>query len=173
MDKCIIAAVADDMAIGQNGTMPWHLSEDLKYFKRTTMSYPVIMGRATFQSLGKPLPGRKNIVISTTLPKVEGIEVVSSLEEAFHMLTDEPRVFIIGGASVYRQAIQEADTLYITHLHTTVKDADTFFPAIDSSVWRINSKSESFTDTESGIKFEFVTYSKKRLSEKGDRQQHI
>lgn len=162
MEKCLIVAVSDDMAIGRGGDMPWHLSEDLKYFKRVTMGCPVIMGRTTFESLGRPLPGRKNIVLSRreiSLP--EGVVRVGSLDEAYAAAGSAERCFIMGGASVYAQAIGDMDTLYITRIHTTVPDADTFFPPVDLSVWEEQSRSDTLTDERSGIRFEFVVYKRR------------
>lgn len=177
MKKCIIAAVADNGAIGVRGGMPWHISEDLKYFKRVTMGCPVIMGRTTFESLGKPLPGRLNIVLSRSRGDFpEGVVCVQSVEEAFRAaekalaemrsagsddeVTAEERCFIIGGAKVYAQLLDCADRLYLTRVHAAVGDADAFFPEIDTDVWREESCSETFTDPKSGIRFEFVVYSR-------------
>ena len=162
MEKCLIVAVSDDMAIGRGGDMPWHLSEDLKYFKRVTMGCPVIMGRTTFESLGRPLPGRKNIVLSRreiSLP--EGVVRVGSLDEAYVAAGSAERCFIMGGASVYAQAIGDMDTLYITRIHTTVPDADAFFPEIDLTLWKEQSRSDTLTDERSGIRFEFVVYKRR------------
>jgi len=158
MEKCLIVALADNRAIGRGGTMPWHISEDLKFFKKTTMSCPVIMGRTTFESLGRPLPGRRNIILSRTCGEISGAEVVSSLEEAYSLVKDEQKAFVIGGASVYGASLPEIDTMYITHLHTVVEDADTFFPEFDPAEWAESYRSETHTDTETGIRFEFVTY---------------
>ena len=163
MRKCIIAAVADNGAIGVRGGMPWHISEDLKYFKRVTMGCPVIMGRTTFESLGKPLPGRLNIVLSRSCGDFpEGVVCVQSAEEAFREAdrTGAEQCFIIGGAKVYAQLLDCADMLYLTRVHTMVGDADAFFPGIDTDVWREESCSETFTDPKSGIRFEFVVYSR-------------
>lgn len=163
MRKCIIAAVADNGAIGVRGGMPWHINEDLKYFKRVTMGCPVIMGRTTFESLGKPLPGRLNIVLSRSRGDFpEGVVCVQSAEEAFREAgrTGAEQCFIIGGAKVYAQLLDCADMLYLTRVHTMVGDADAFFPEIDTDVWREESCSETFTDPKSGISFEFVVYSR-------------
>ena len=163
MRKCIIAAVADNGAIGVRGGMPWHISEDLKYFKRVTMGCPVIMGRTTFESLGKPLPGRLNIVLSRSRGDFpEGVVCVQSAEEALREAgrTGAEQCFIIGGAKVYAQLLDCADRLYLTRVHTVVGDADAFFPEIDTDVWREESCSETFTDPKSGISFEFVVYSR-------------
>lgn len=159
MIVCMIAAVADNGAIGVHGTMPWHIGEDLKYFKRVTMGCPVIMGRATYESLGRPLPGRINIVLSrsrTDFP--ESVVCVNSADEALRVAerTAAEKCFVIGGGKVYSELLNRADKLYLTRVHTDVEDADTFFPVIDPSLWREESRSETMTDGKSGIRFEFT-----------------
>ncbi len=162
MEKCLIVAVSDDMAIGRSGDMPWHLSEDLKYFKRVTMGCPVIMGRTTFESIGRPLPGRKNIVLSRReIPLPDGVVRVSSVPEAYAAAEPSERCFIMGGASVYKEVLGEMDRLYITRIHTTVPDADAFFPEIDLTLWEERSRSDTLTDERSGIRFEFVVYKRR------------
>lgn len=161
MEKNIIAAVADDRGIGKGNMMPWHISEDLKYFKRITTGGTVIMGRKTFLSIGRPLPGRKNIVITrgdgSGLP--EGVAAAGSVEDALRLAEKEGRpCFVIGGGEIYRQAIQHADRLYITRVHTSIPDADTFFPEILPEHWEKISTSEKKTDPESGLSFEFAVY---------------
>lgn len=164
MEKCIIVAVADNNAIGKNNDLLWHISEDLKFFKRTTLGCPVIMGRRTFESIGRPLPKRLNIVVSRKgYDAPEGVMVVPSLEEAYALAesSESPqRVFVIGGGQIYAQAMSHADRLIITHVHTIIEDADTFFPVIDNSVWKAESRSEMQTDPETGWDFEFVEYVK-------------
>ncbi|MBO4585339.1 MAG: dihydrofolate reductase [Bacteroidales bacterium] len=163
MKKCIIVAVADNNGIGVKGDLPWHISEDLKYFKRTTRGYPVIMGRTTYFSIGKPLPGRKNIVLNLGGDDIPEVSCVYSFDEAYRVAeaTGADKCFIIGGASVYRAGMEDADLLYITHVHTEVKDADAFFPAIDPEIWEKLSSSPTYTDPETGFKFEFVVYIRK------------
>ncbi len=175
MEKCIIVAIADNNAIGRDNALLWHISEDLKFFKRTTSGCPVIMGRKTFESIGRPLPKRTNIVVSRGFDAPEGVEVVPSLEEAYraasaaisaasYVIPDpirNPRCFIIGGGQIYAQALKDADRLIITHVHTVIEDADTFFPVIDPSVWTPETRSELFHDEESGYDFEFVEYIKR------------
>jgi len=169
MEKCIIVAVADNWGIGVKGDLPWHLSEDLKYFKRITAGCPVVMGRTTYFSLPKhPLPGRRNIVLNLGGDPIPEVETVNSFDEAYALLEGEERCFIIGGASVYRAAVNDMDTLYITHVHTVVEDADAFFPVIDESLWYKESVSETITDAETGFRFEFVVY--KRLDGKEKRE---
>lgn len=164
MGKSIIAAVSDNSAIGRGNSMPWHISEDLKYFKRITSGGAVIMGRKTFLSIGKPLPGRLNIVITRGDMSVfpDGVLAVHSIEEAFSAAESSDRpCFVIGGGEIYRQALPYADRLYITHVHTTIPDADTFFPEISPEVWEKESSSPVSEDPETGLVFEFTVYRKK------------
>ena len=174
MEKSIIVAIADNNAIGRNNELLWHISEDLKFFKRTTLGCPVIMGRKTFESIGRPLPKRLNIVVSRSgYEAPEGVRVVASLEEAFDLagveilrsaqndIETSSRVFVIGGGQIYAQAISQVDSMVITHVHTVIEDADTFFPAIDPSVWVAAERSELQTDPETGYTFEFVKYVKR------------
>lgn len=197
MEKSIIVAIADNNAIGRNNELLWHISEDLKFFKRTTLGCPVIMGRKTFESIGRPLPKRLNILVSRSgYEAPEGVRVVASLEEAFDLAgveilrsaqndkesaqndkepaqndkhnvmpseveTSASRVFVIGGGQIYAQAISQVDSMVITHVHTVIEDADTFFPAIDPSVWVAAERSELQTDPETGYTFEFVKYVKR------------
>ena len=177
MEKCIIVAISDNNAIGKDNALLWHISEDLKFFKRTTLGCPVIMGRKTFESIGRPLPKRLNIVVSRGFDAPEGVTVVSSLDEAYRIAEKgmpttpdsssvipdpigNPRCFVIGGGQIYAQAIGHADRLVITHVHTVIEDADTFFPEIDPLVWQVEERSEIFHDDESGFDFEFVIYKK-------------
>lgn len=164
MEKAIIVAVADNWAIGKNNDLLWHLPDDLKYFKKVTLGSPVIMGYMTFKSLGsKPLPKRENIVISVFpwADAPEGITVVQSLDEAYKAAGDSEKCFVIGGGYTYREAMNSVDKLYITHVHTTIEDADTFFPEIDMKVWRVESKSETHTDEGTGYTFDFFVYVRK------------
>jgi len=160
MKKCIIVAVAENNGIGVKGALPWHLPGDLKYFKETTRGYPVIMGRTTYFSIGRPLPGRLNIVLNLGGDPIEGVSCVYSFEEAYAVAaaSGAEKCFIIGGASVYRAALPDMDTLYITHVHTVVEDADTFFPEINPQVWEEESRSEDVTDPESGVRYAFAVY---------------
>lgn len=174
MEKCLIVAAADDNAIGVRGMLPWHISEDLKYFKRQTSGFPVIMGRTTFESLGRPLPARKNIVMSRRGGPEGGAGVaggpgpasapvvrVASVEEAYRAAEPAGKCFVIGGASVYAALLGEMDRLYVTRVHTVVPDADAFFPEIDPMVWKEESRSEMMTDEKTGIEFEFIIYVKR------------
>ena len=177
MKKCIIVAIADNNAIGKDNALLWHISEDLKFFRSTTVGCPVIMGRKTYESIGRPLPKRLNIIVSRKgYDAPEGVVVVDSLEEAFAVAsatstlpsvlsseveTSPQKCFVIGGGQIYAQAMQIADEMVITHVHTVIEDADTYFPAIDPSIWQVAERSETHTDLETGYNFEFVTYTRK------------
>jgi len=163
MCKCLIVARAKDGAIGKDGALLWHLSEDLKMFKAVTMGCPVIMGRKTFLSIGKPLPGRLNIVLTRSWKDApEGITLASSLADAYDKCGDAEKCFVIGGGSVYAQALPEADMAYVTEIDAPCPDADTFFPELDPSDWEIQSRSGLKTDERSGLSYEFVVYSRRK-----------
>ncbi|SHO55624.1 type 3 dihydrofolate reductase [Vibrio quintilis] len=124
----MIAAMANNRVIGKENQMPWHLPADFAWFKECTMGKPVIMGRKTFESIGRPLPGRRNIVISRNAGFVsDGIEVTDSLEQAFSLVQDQEEVMIIGGGSLYRMALSQASKLYLTYIHADI-EGDTVFP---------------------------------------------
>lgn len=146
----IIAAVAQNGVIGDKNALLWHISEDMRFFKRTTSGHPVIMGRKTYESLGRPLPNRTNVVISRTQREIEGCTVVSSLEEAVALFPPEEEVFIIGGAQIYALALAIADRMYLTRVYHDYQ-GDTSFPEWDSDEWQLSNK-ESF---ERGEKFPY------------------
>lgn len=136
----VIVAMAENGAIGLNGDMPWQrgLPADLKHFKQTTMGYPIVMGRKTYESLPKrPLPGRQNIIVTrNTEYNSEGATVVHSLEDAMSSdVTENDRIFLIGGGELFSQCLDLADELHITIVHHSWEDADTFFPHLDIEVW--------------------------------------
>lgn len=131
----LIVAHAKNGVIGKNGTMPWHLSEDLKHFKAVTMGCPVVMGRKTHESIGRPLPGRRNVVISRNPDyQAQGCETVASLEAALDLLADAPKVFVIGGAQIYRQALEKCQSAWVTEIDLEV-EGDAFFPELDPIHW--------------------------------------
>ena len=165
MEKSLIVAVADNHAIGRKNALLWNLPGDMKYFRRQTTGNAVIMGWMTFQSIGRPLPRRHNIVISLfPWPDApDGVTVVDSLDAAFAAAeemasNDEEKAFVIGGAYTYAEAMDMVDTMHITHVHDAPEDADAFFPEIDPTVWEEESRSDLQTDPESGITYEFVVY---------------
>ena len=157
-EKCIIAAVADNNAIGRKNALLWSLPGDMKYFRETTTGYPVIMGWMTFKSIGRALPRRRNIVISE-FPWDDApsdVVVVKSLAEAFEAASDAGKCFVIGGAYTYAQALETADTLYLTRVHDAPSDADVFFPEVSEEKFELVSKSPLQRDEASGITYEFT-----------------
>lgn len=152
----LIAAVARNGAIGKDNALLWHLPEDLKFFKRTTLGCPVIMGRKTYDSIGRPLPGRRNIVITRQADwSASGVDTASSLTEALSLAADAPKVFIIGGAQIYEQALPLVQDIVLTEVDADY-DADAFFPAWDRSAFEETSRERHQTDT--GLAYAFVTY---------------
>lgn len=136
MTVSIIAAVAENGTIGDKNALLWHITEDMRYFRRVTTGHPVIMGRKTYESLGRPLPKRINVVISRQDLTIEGCEVVHSIEEALARFTDEEELFIIGGAQIYREALPLADRLYLTIVEHPY-EGDTAFPPYDPQAWQL------------------------------------
>ena len=160
MSRALTIVVAMDArrGIGIDNKLPWHLPEDLAHFKRVTLGHPIIMGRKTFDSIGRPLPGRRNIVITRNRDwRHEGVEVVYSLEEAVALAGIEA-ASIIGGAQVFAEALGLADRMIVTHIDK-VYDCDTFFPEIDSARWTAVS-SEPQRSAAEAVEFSFVTYDK-------------
>jgi dihydrofolate reductase len=155
----IIVAIAENNAIGKNNDLLWHISADLKYFKQITFGHTVIMGKNTWLSLRiKPLPNRKNIVISQTLSlNGENVFVARTIQEAIDICDCNTENFIIGGGKIYEQFLPVADKLYITHIHQSF-DADTFFPVIDTNRFILESQSPTFTDAKSNLNFSFSVY---------------
>ena len=152
----LIAAVARNRVIGANGKLPWHLPEDLKHFRKLTLGHPVIMGRRTWESLGKPLPGRENIVISRKPGyQAPGASVAATLEGAVALCSGETLAFVIGGAEIYAAALPLADGLVLTEIDEDY-EGDTRFPHWDRKAWRV-SQNETHTSS-TGVRFDFVLY---------------
>ncbi|MHA2940331.1 type 3 dihydrofolate reductase [Vibrio sp. RC27] len=155
----MIAAMAKQRVIGKDNSMPWHLPADFAWFKRCTMGKPIVMGRKTFDSIGRPLPGRKNIVISrnSTLD-IEGVSVVASIDEALTLLTDEPEVMIIGGGSIYASCLPLASKLYLTFIDADIS-GDTQFPEWGSE-WKESSREYYSVDEKNSYAMDFVILEK-------------
>lgn len=156
----IVVAMASNNAIGKDNQLLWHITEDLKFFKALTQGGTVIMGRKTYESIGRPLPNRRNIVVSRKASHIDDrVELYHSLEEAFQAASSDERIFIIGGGEIYQQALSFADTLHVT-LVSKSYEADTFFPTINNNEWKETER----VDHERGAAFEypfsFITYKK-------------
>ena len=157
----LIVAADENNAIGFQNKMLWHLPNDLKFFKNKTWGMPIIMGRKTMESLGKPLPGRHNVVISSQKDLIlTGATVVHDLNEA---LTEAEtanvnEIMIVGGGEIYKQAIEFADTIYLTRVHASVEEADTYFPVIDSALFELESNVDFYKDEKHLFDYSFQTW---------------
>lgn len=160
----LIVAIDQRGGIGKDNQLLWHLPADLKHFKAITSGHTVIMGRKTHESIGRALPNRRNIVLSRAMTSApDGCECVSSLEEALKRCQDEPKAFVIGGAEIYRLAIDKADELYITRVDT-LADADTFFPEFTTDEWELCSREEIPADDKNAFACAFERYTRRKQS---------
>jgi dihydrofolate reductase len=158
----LIVAASTNNVIGVAGGLPWHLSDDLKRFKALTMGKPIIMGRKTYESIGRALPGRQNIVITTQNKyAADGCDVVASVEEAIAVAGDADEVMVIGGGEIYRQFLPLADRIHMTRVDVDVA-GDTGFPEISDEVWREVAREEHRADDANDHDFAIVTYSRTR-----------
>ncbi len=156
MKISIIAAMADNRVIGINNQLPWDLPADMKWFRQNTMGKPVLMGRKTYDSIGRPLPKRRNIVISRDESlKIEGCEVVSSAEDAFELCSAEEEVMVIGGASFYEQTLPQADRLYLTLVHSEI-DGDAWFPEVNFKQWQELERIDHQADEANAFDYSFL-----------------
>lgn len=151
----LVVAISKNNGIGKNNQLLWHLPNDLKFFKRTTSGHTVIMGRKTYESIGKALPNRRNIVITRQLDfHPENVEVVNSLEQALQACQSNEEVFIIGGAEIYKQTLPLADRLYLTKVNVEL-EADAFFPTIQLDEWNIVEHESHIADEKHAYDYEF------------------
>lgn len=156
----MIVARSRNHVIGKDNQMPWKISADLQFFKKVTMGYPIIMGRKTWESIGRPLPGRRNIVVSRNVNYLAlGAELVGSLEQALDSLKEFKRVFVIGGQQLFNQAFPLADELFITEIELQV-DGDTYFEIPDPSDWQ---EIDRVQEKEGEIEFAYVTLRRKAV----------
>ena len=167
MDISFVVAMTENNVIGRDGGLPWRLSSDLKRFKALTIGKPVVMGRICYESIGRPLPGRPNIVITRSMDfKPQGVIVVHSLEDAMDVAIAEAEklgvdeVCVIGGGVVYREAMELATILHVTHIEATI-DGDTFFPEIDPAIWEAGEAEEIPAGEKDDFSTRFVTYRRK------------
>lgn len=156
MKVTLIAALADNGVIGRGGALPWHLPDDLRRFKALTMGRPILMGRRTFESIGKPLPGRRNLVLTRGAAPVAGVERVASIAEAMVLCAAEAELCVIGGAEVYRQSLPLATHLELTRVRTALA-GDVYFPDLDAGRWRELSRVEHPADERHAWPLSFLT----------------
>ena len=152
----IIVAIGENHAIGKNNQLLWHMPNDLKHFKDITSGRTIIMGRKTFDSVGKPLPRRRNIVVTRQDITIPGCEVVKSIEDGLALCKDEDEVFIGGGAEIYKLAMHLTDRIYLTIIHKSF-DADTFFPEIDKLEWKEVKREDFEPDEKNPLPYSFIT----------------
>lgn len=161
----MIAAVSDNNVIGKNGQLPWHLKTDLQRFKKLTENHVIIMGRNCFNSIGRPLPNRTNIVVSSNQDlEIPGCIVKPSLQYAadYANSRNDNTPFIIGGGTIYRQAINLVNYIYLTKVHTTIEDGDTFFPELNMNQWQILSTEELKADKDNDFDTTYMVLKRKR-----------
>ena len=157
----ILVAADENNGIGKNNQLLWHLPADLKNFKQLSMGHAVVMGRKTYDSIGKPLPNRRNIVITRQADlNIHGCQVVHSLQQALDACKNDGTVFIIGGAEIYHQAILFCNTIFLTRVHHQF-EADTFFPEIDPAIWEEIEKKDYPADAKHKVPYSFLVYKKK------------
>ncbi len=162
MSLSIIVAMARNRTIGVNNTLPWRCPEDLKHFKALTMGHHMIMGRKTFDSIGKPLPGRTTVVVTRDRNlKIEGCVVAHSLQDAIAACAGDEEIFIVGGAELYRQALPLVDTMYITEIQQEV-EGDAHFPDFSKREWRETAREVKAQETPQPLEYHFVTYRRKQ-----------
>jgi len=155
----LIVAIAKNGVIGQNNALPWHLPEDLKHFRALTTGHHIIMGRKTYESLGRLLPGRTTVIVTRNHDyKIEGALIASSLEAAIALCKNDDEAYLIGGAELYQNGLNIANKLYVTEIAIEV-DGDAYFPAIDMAQWQETSR-EAHASTQ-GLAFSYVTYNRK------------
>lgn len=157
----LIVAADENNVIGCEGSLPWDLPDDMKHFRETTEEHPVMMGRKTYDSIGRPLPRRRNIVITRRDIDIEGCDVVHSLDEALALVADEEEAFVIGGGEIYRQAMERADKIYLTRVHTVVENGDTIFPDI-SDEWEEISREEHVADENHAYAMTFLVFERRK-----------
>jgi dihydrofolate reductase len=158
----LIAALAENRVIGRDNDLPWRMPADLRHFRRTTLGHHVIMGRRNYESIGKPLAGRTNVVVTGNRGyRAPGCQVVHSIEAALALARNDPEPFVIGGAALYAQTLAQADRLYLTLIHAEVP-GDTFFPEIDAQAWHERHRERHEADAENPYPYSFVVLERSR-----------
>jgi dihydrofolate reductase len=157
MTTSIVVAISENHVIGKDNKLLWYLPTDLKHFKDITTGHTVIMGRKTYESVGKPLPKRRNIIITRQDITIAGCDVVNSIEDALKLTAGEDEVFIVGGAEIYKQAMHLTDRIYLTIVHKEF-EGDSFFPEINLNEWKEVSREDHQPDEKNSLPFSFITY---------------
>lgn len=157
----LLVAMDKNRLIGKDNDLPWRLPADLAYFKRVTMGHPIIMGRKTYDSIGRPLPGRENIIVTRdTSYKMEGCKVIHSIDEILKMNEEhDHELFVIGGAEIFKEILPYSDRLYITEIDEEF-EGDTYFPAFDKSEWKVISEEKGVKDEKNPYDYTFMVYEK-------------
>lgn len=170
MRLSLIAAMADNRVIGRDNRLPWRLSADLQHFRRVTMGKPLLMGRRTYESIGRPLPGRHNIVLTRDPAyRAPGCTVVHSLDEALRAASDSEEIMVMGGAELYRQLLARAERLYLTLVHAEV-EGDVHFPDIDPGEWREISREDFSADDNNEFDYSFVVLERTHRQRPRDKE---
>ena len=151
-----VVAISENHVIGKGNKLLWHISNDLKHFKEITSGHTVIMGRKTYESVGKPLPRRRNIIVTRQAITIEGCEVVNSIEAALALCKDEQEVFIVGGAEIYRQSLHLTNRIYLTIVHKQF-EGDSFFPELDKQEWKEVFRENHLPDEKDTLPYSFIT----------------
>jgi dihydrofolate reductase len=158
----IIAAIAENNALGKDGDLVWHLPDDFKRFKKLTTGHHIIMGRKTFESFPKPLPNRTHVIITRqTNYHPEGAHIVHNLDDALDFAAADKNIFIIGGGEIYKLAMNSATAMELTRVHGTFPEADTFFPEIDENQWELTDIKSHSKDDKHAYSFDYLTYVKR------------
>jgi len=155
----LIVATSENNVIGNKGQLPWHLPRDFKHFKETTLGHPVVMGRKTYESIGKPLPDRENIVLTRRHINIDGIKIMSDKEDVLSYYENKD-IFIIGGGEIYRLFLPHADKIYLTRVHTDI-EGDALFPILDNS-WNLTASEEFKKDEKNQFDMTFEEYGKRK-----------
>ena len=161
MEISLIAAFDKNQAIGKNGDLPWHLSADLKHFKNITTGNTIVMGRKTFDSIGRALPNRKNIVLTRNLKwQFEGVVTINNVNDIFEICKNDSEIFVIGGAEIYNAFLEIATKMILSYVETEVKDADAFFPKFKSENWKLMDESEIIKEENDDFSYKIITLEK-------------
>ena len=161
MEISLIAAFDKNQAIGKNGDLPWHLSSDLKHFKNITTGNTIVMGRKTFDSIGRALPNRKNIVLTRNLKwQYEGVVTINNVNDIFEICKNDSEIFVIGGAEIYNAFLEIATKMILSYVETEVKDADAFFPKFKSESWKVMDESEIIKEENDDFSYKIITLEK-------------